>query len=69
MRHFTDPAELSTEQRRGELVCILAAGVLRLLQRRLLVGESLAQIPTITPKSAAERLEFAGETVLSVHTG
>jgi len=68
MHHCDDPAELSPEQRRHELARILAQGVLRLRQRRRLIGQSAAP-PPIAPESSAGRLEVSGETVLSVHTG
>lgn len=66
---FDDPTGLSPEQRRRELVGILATGVLRHRQRRLLTGEVAAPMPRTVRESAAERLEVSGETVLSVHTG
>lgn len=69
MRPFDVPTELSPEQRRRELVGILAIGVLRHRQRRLLAGEVAAPTPKTVRESAAERLEVSDETVLSVHTG
>ena len=68
MRRCDDPAELSPEDRRRELARILAQGVLRLRQRRRLIGEVGAP-PTTAQESSAGRLEVSGETVLSVHTG
>ena len=62
------PDELTADQRRAELCRILAAGVLRLRKRRVLVGMS-AKTSRDSQKSADERLEVSGETVLSVHTG
>jgi len=62
------PADMTPEQRRHELARILAQGVLRLRQRRRLIGQAAAP-PTTTPESSAGRLEVLGETVLSVHTG
>jgi hypothetical protein len=69
MPTFNDPTELSPEQRRHELTGILAVGVTRLRQRRLLAGEPAAPPPETAPKSAASCLEVRDETVLSVHTG
>lgn len=65
----TQPSDLSSDQRRRELVSLLAAGVLRLRKQRLLSGETAAPNVTTASKSAAGRLEVSGETVLSVHTG
>ena len=69
MRHFNDPTELSPEQRLREVAGILARGVLRLWQRRLLTGEATAPLSKTAPESSAGRLEVSGETVLSVHNG
>jgi hypothetical protein len=69
MRLSDDVSELTPEQRRRELVAILAVGVLRLRQRRLRAGEPAAPPPKTAPDSAAGRLEVGPETVLSVHTG
>lgn len=68
MRRRDDPAELSPEERRGELADILAVGVLRLRERRRRTGQFAAQL-TIAPESSAGRLEVSDEIVLSVHTG
>ncbi len=68
MRLTDDVSELTPNQRRRELVAILAAGVLRLRQRRLRTGEPAAP-PKTAPDSAAGRLEVGAETVLSVHSG
>jgi hypothetical protein len=68
MRQIDDVSELTPDQRRRELVAILAAGVLRLRQRRLRAGEPAAP-PDTSPKSSAAGLEVGAETVLSVHTG
>jgi len=68
MRPTDDVSELTPDQRRRELVAILAAGVLRLRQRRLRAGEPAAP-PKTAPDSAAGRLEVGAETVLSVHSG
>lgn len=62
------PADMTPEQRRHELARILAQGVLRLQQRRRLIGNAAAP-PTTTPESSAEGLEVSAETVLSVHSG
>lgn len=64
-----DPSELTPDERRRELVSILAAGVLRLRQRRLRAGEPPAPPLKTTPEFSAGRLEVGAETVLSVHTG
>lgn len=64
-----DPSELTPDERRRELVAILAAGVLRLRQHRLQAGEPPALPPKTSPEFSAERLEVGAETVLSVHTG
>lgn len=69
MQLIDDVSELTPDQRRRELVAILAAGVLRLRQRRLRAGELAAPPPKTAPDSAAGRLEVGAETVLSVHTG
>jgi len=68
MRPIDDVSELTPDQRRRELVAILAAGVLRLRQRRLRAGEPAAP-PDTSPKSSAAGLDVGAETVLSVHTG
>jgi len=69
MRPIDNPFELSPEQHLHELASIFAAGVLRLRQRRLSAGEALVPLPESVRESAAERLAFVGETVLSVHSG
>lgn len=69
MRLTDDVSELTPDHRRRELVAILAAGVLRLRQRRLRAGEPAAPPSKTAPDSAAGRLEVEAETVLSVHSG
>jgi hypothetical protein len=69
MRLTDDVSELTPDQRRSELVAILAGGVLRLRQRRLRAGEPAASPPKTAPDSAAGHLEVGAETVLSVHSG
>lgn len=69
MRPFDDPSELSSEQRHCELARVLAAGILRLRQRRLLAGEPAASPRKTVEKSPAAGLEVSGQTVLSVTTG
>lgn len=61
-------ADMTPEQRRLELARILAQGVLRLRQRRRLIGQAAAP-PETAPEISAGRLEVSGKTVLSVHTG
>jgi hypothetical protein len=69
MPTLDDPDDISPDQRLRELARILAVGVARLRQRRLLAGEPAEPPPETAPKSAASCLEVSGETVLSVHTG
>jgi hypothetical protein len=64
------PTILTPLQRRCELAALLARGLLRLHERRVLAvaptGPPAAENP---PESVANCLELSGETVLSVHTG
>ena len=69
MRPLYDPSELSPEQRCRELAGILAAGWLRLRNRRLLAGQPAKISRETSAESAAERLEVSGETVLSDQSG
>ena len=69
MRHFAPTSELTPEQRHRELTGILAAGILRLRKRRLLVGEPGRTPGETSPESAARGLEVSDKTVLSVHAG
>jgi hypothetical protein len=70
MRFDDDPASLSPDERRTAIARILAAGVLRLLDRP-------AQAATLAGQPAPENLdevtrdclELPGETVLSVQDG
>ncbi|MGV3483335.1 MAG: hypothetical protein ACO1RT_02820 [Planctomycetaceae bacterium] len=58
MAHMSDdPAELSPQQRQCELVGILAAGFLRLRERRLLAGDRTAQSAEKPGESADDGLE------------
>ena len=61
-----DPAELTPDERLRELGALLAAGVLRMRQRRVLASESLQQEP---PETAPKVLELSGTSRLSVTTG
>ena len=69
MRPFVPPSELSPEQRRRELTGILATGILRLRNRRLLGGEPGRAPRETSPESAVQGLEVSDKTVLSVHAG
>ena len=65
MRLSTDPAALSPDQRRAELVRIMAVGVLRLRKAHTL--REVRDEPA--SNSPAEGLDVSGETVLSVESG
>lgn len=69
MGPFASPSELSPDRCRLEVAGILAAGVLRLRKVRSSEGTSAELSPTPSEKSAADRLELSGDTVLSVHSG
>jgi len=69
MRHFAPSSELAPEERRRELSEILAAGILRLRKRRLLLGESSQTPRDNSLESSPTRLEVPDKTVLSVHAG
>ena len=69
MSHCADSTHMSPDQRRRELVHILATGVLRLRKLRLLAGEPAETPQDSSAESAVGRLEVSGETVLSVTTG
>jgi hypothetical protein len=61
---------LTADERLRELAALLARGLLRLRDRRLLPdAASPHPLPEKTPESASNCLELPGETVLSVHTG
>jgi hypothetical protein len=61
-----EPAALTPDQRLREVAALLARGLLRLRDRRLLPDPST---PEYLPESVSNCLELSGETVLSVHTG
>ncbi len=69
MRPLIPTSELTLDQRRRELVEILAAGILRLRKRRLLTGERSRTPCETSHESPAHRLEVSDKTVLSVHAG
>ena len=65
-----DPASLTPEQRRRELAALLARGLLRLRDRRLM--PAAPPVPTDPEKpmeSVSNRLELPGEILLTGHTG
>lgn len=69
MNRIDDPAELTEGERTHELARILAAGVLRLRQRRSRVGEPAETSGKVSTKSSAGRLEVSGDSRLSVTSG
>jgi hypothetical protein len=68
MDNCADGARGPEQSRLAEIARILGQGVLRLRQRRRLIGQAAAP-PTTARESSAGRLDVSEETVLSVHTG
>jgi hypothetical protein len=66
MTHCADSARRPDEQRLVDVASILAAGILRLRERQSLPAPANDANPA---DSSPERLEFSGETVLSVVHG
>jgi hypothetical protein len=65
-----DPTSLTPDERLRELAALLARGLLRLHERRLLPGaDGPTSPPEKPPESVSNCLELPGETRLSVHTG
>lgn len=67
IRH-DDPAHMWVDGRLREIASILALGVVRLRKRRLL-SRMAQNSEKSSAESAAQHLEFSGETVLSVSRG
>jgi hypothetical protein len=66
MRANADPLQLTPAERRRALAAILAAGVLRLRDRRLIPPPANLENPE---NSAPNWLELTAEKSVSVHTG
>lgn len=69
MRPDLDPAQMTPDERRREVVAILASGLCRMRDRHALESSPVQTIPEITSDAAETPLEAASENPLSVHVG
>lgn len=64
-----DPAQMTADERRGEVAAILASGLRRLRDRYALETCHAAPVPEIPSETAEKPLEAVPDNPLSVHVG